>query len=81
MVFRYYDEIIQKYNYEKDQLQFKLESIKDERLQSINERIDNIYDKQKQLKFYVQVPIGIFQNFPEKDSKQKNEKNYFSKLS
>ena len=61
--FRYYDEIIQKYNYEKDQLKFKLDSIKDERLQSINERIDNIYDKQKQLKFYVQVRFRIFENF------------------
>ena len=53
--FRYFDEIVVKYSREKEQLQFKLEAIKEERLQSINERIDTLFDQQKQLKYYVQV--------------------------
>lgn len=49
-----------KYSREKEQLQFKLEAIKEERLQSINERIDTLFDQQKQLKYYVQVNCANF---------------------
>ena len=46
-----------KFNCEKDQLLLKLEGIKEERLKHVNEKIDAIYNKQQQLKFYLQVLI------------------------
>ena len=44
-----------KYKYEKDQLEIKLESIKDERIQSLNERHNSLYEKHKKIKHYLQV--------------------------
>ena len=49
-----------KFNCEKDQLLLKLEGIKEERLKHVNEKIDAIYNKQQQLKFYLQVCIVNF---------------------
>jgi hypothetical protein len=50
----HFDEIMLKFNCEKDQLLLKLEGIKEERLKHVNEKIDAIYNKQQQLKFYLQ---------------------------